>query len=426
MCISWVLCFSLLARIALISSERTPHHELLQTSRNRALPGDARESSLLIKTEDVKIDEANIQKIMMNKHVSYTRLPPPAAVSEPDHTPTGLFSDVQNKKTQKSRQRRTTLNHHIMHPRKEVDQTCPLQPVKKGGRESVVITTDGRGTASLGSTQSQTSKNLLSAVRTTNLSTNFRNAQALLYAIRKKNGQLDTKNEDSLLEEEEEEYDEDEEEEFTDDESEESMYSNEDVDFCFMEMMQAQKQQRSPKFHPADVNDREDEKTVYDPAVMKNYSLYADMMNEAESIDLLRRGSVVVKRGVMASLTAKKDKRRELGKWKETKAEEQKVYEENIKKNEAYINEVIRMYHLREQMNPAENMDNATSKKTPLESRDFSIRWQEVLAKNKEGRKNEIMTVQKDINASEKKILTMLKVHEIKQDTVSLHRHDRA
>mmetsp|Transcript_37323 Transcript_37323/g.69523 ORF Transcript_37323/g.69523 Transcript_37323/m.69523 type:complete len:114 (+) Transcript_37323:2403-2744(+) len=85
-----------------------------------------------------------------------------------------------------------------------------------------------------------------------------------------------------------------------------------------------------------------------------------------------------------------------------------KQFEKNLEKNKEYVDEVIRMFNLRAQLEDSKPKTN-----------DFSIRWKEVMEKNRSGLRNESMK-QNNLGSPEKKILSMLKHREIKQDRTSL------
>lgn len=407
---SWTLSFSLLARITLVSAERTPLSELLKTARNKALPDDAREQSLLVKIEDVKVDKNFIMKVISEKQISCSQLPP-AVPSEPDLSPSGLFEIAPTKQPQLHKSlRRQTLNRQILQ-KKETGQKKPSENLSdrpRGARQSVVITSDGRGTACLGKSHSETSSKLLAAVRTSNISTNFRNAQALLFAMRnKENGQLNTMMEELSEEDDDDDFSEGLEGVVDIFSEGDGSDDQDDVVGSFMERMA---EERLRKFSDAKSSDGN---PLHSPIGSENFHLYTDMMTEAESVEILRKGSAGQRSAVMGALSVRRDKLLEQGKWKETKSDERKQFQKNLDKNKEYIDEVIRMYNLRAQNESEKPVHN-----------DFSIRWKEVLEKNRKNLSNDSIMRQRSISSPEQKILAMLKTQEVKQDRVSLRGTD--
>jgi hypothetical protein len=415
---SWTLSFSLLARIILLSATRTPQQELEQAERNLALPPDMQTPEcMLVKTEVVRINREAIEKLIADKQTSFSRLPPPEE-QEPDHSPTGLFAApapaaaASGRRTQMGR-KRATLNHHLhqqathrremIKQQKKDEESIKFDP-SRASRQSVVILQDGRGT------DSESSKHLLAAVRTTNINTNFRNAQKLLVAMHKK--------ENVLLEEEESESDESSDEE--EEEGEEGAEEGEE-DLSFMEVMRSKAQQKRQLLAKTITHPEEEEQA---PTQLRkqsssdsrnNFYLYADMMNEAESIELLSKTCDTqseVKAGLLGSLSSKQDRRREQGKWRESKANEVSQFKKNIEESREYIDEVVRMYNLRATMSPTVAASS---------QQDFSRLWSDHIdRKEQKGMKNEARNNGKRLDFSEKKILSLLRTQETKQDAYSL------
>mmetsp|Transcript_37324 Transcript_37324/g.69524 ORF Transcript_37324/g.69524 Transcript_37324/m.69524 type:complete len:856 (+) Transcript_37324:176-2743(+) len=392
---SWTLSFSLLARITLVSAGRTPHRELLETARNKAFPEDSRLQSLLVKVEEVKVAQADITKIVASSQISFSRLPPPEAPA-PDLSPCGLFASTEKPSNSLPRQRRQSLNKQILLKKdtgKNKIGELPTQ-VEVPSRQSLVE--ERRGTAS------QTSNKVLAAVRTSNLSLNFRNAESLMFALRKKNnGQIDSMLEE-LSDEDDDDFSEDDEDE--DDEDLGGLPGGDGQEVGnFIERMALERLQSV-----GEITDDNESSPLKTPASPEKFHLYADMMTEAESVEMLKKGSANQRLVVMDALSAKKDRMLERGRWKETKLDEKKQFEKNLEKNKEYVDEVIRMFNLRAQLEDSKPKTN-----------DFSIRWKEVMEKNRSGLRNESMK-QNNLGSPEKKILSMLKHREIKQDRTSL------
>jgi hypothetical protein len=446
---SWTLSFSLLARIALVSAERTPQDEIKQADRNKLIPP---QGLLLVKVESVSTNEAAISKVITATQPTCTRLPPPAPIKEPDFNPTGLFTPTAGGTSGGSstsdsgssaaaprrapRKRRESLNRSLQEHmsttrlQKQVSLPDPTKlPImaaleehedgcseKSGEGAELDLDLNLKGGDD---TEHETNKNNLAAMRTSNICTNFRNAQRLLVpqlsrklsqkltprqrSRSKGGGSIDIQEDDLVGSD----SDSDSGDSFCteadmDEEDNEDSVSKYGSRLDFIEIGMQKKSSEILKQKTMTVNPNE--KSVK-PRKNSNFYLYADMMNEMESIELLSKSSPIVREGVMSSLTSKRDAQREQGKWKETKEEEEDKYKKNIETNKKYIDDLVRMSQLSSQ---------SPRRFSRGQSQDLSSgsTWEEILAKNKTERKGSVQPV----GAADRKTLLRMRSYEAIRD----------
>ena len=407
--LSWLLSFSLLARISLISAERTPAEELEVAPGSE--PGDLLR---VVRTETVRIERMDITKVISEKQPSFSRLPPPS--KHPDRTPSGLFS----------RNRRETLNRNLR-------RGMMTRQDKLRRETGALFGSDGQPGHSptdcrdehlrQSQSQSRASRRVLAAVRTTNICLNFRNAQRLLVPMLSKQSSeaSPSTRSGSCSFEEENDWDVSEFDSVAEgDEELDQVEPEEQAGEHLGEEEEEEEENASELFQLSLKNTSKEilKKTVFhDPheklqkeSSKANYFLYADMMSEEESIDLLssENSSVnAMREGVLDSLTTKRDLEQEQALWRDSKEAEWKLFEKSIEKNKDYIDEVVRMSNLKGQMLPSEEA-----------SHDYTIRWGESAVKNREVSKQS--RKHDSVGAEEERVLRMLKLQETKQDKRSL------
>ena len=386
---SWTLSFSLLARIILVSAARIPPETTPAGGQGGGAIGQLDVfSEDTVQTEEVRINQDSIQTLISDSQPQCTRLPPPDPRDEPDHTPTGLFTSDSDKKPLPLR-RSQTLNKHVQQHVTQRQQTIKnFQEKEKANaarsarvaRQSVVLMENGGGTAGMGAEQRKAS-DFFSSVRTMSICTNFRNAQKLLLELQRnadKSGHQslsDDSSDEEFSDDEEDNGDnenipgnneEDEDRERVRFKERASSFEHEDiggnVNLRLMQQIRRQSEQQHNHFFRSQTEAGVDPRTgqyctflrqqsTCGPATDENFILYADMMNEAESIELLSNkqdiSSDKVRNAVLGSLSSKQDVRREQRKWKETKADEVNVYHKNLEKHKDCIDEVVRMVRLK-------------------------------------------------------------------------------
>lgn len=403
-----------------------------------------------VQTEEVRLNQDAITTLITDKQPNFTRLPPTTALA-PDHSPTGLFNNTSYNATSSSNtasapppRRRETLNRHLQHQEMQRRQSIKELQLKdkakaarasRSSRQSVVVTKDGGGTAGMGRTQAEAASKLLSSVRTMSISQNFRNAQKMLLEIQKesKSGSEHATDDDFSDEDEFSDVDDDVDIFHVDSEEEGGEQrrggeqgGEDDSNMSFMQLMRQQSGQHASFSETTMVNPCTGERSLLrqqtsGPATSNQYYLYADMMNEAESIELLSQGtgssSDAVRTGVLGSLSSKQDERREQRKWKETKEDEQKLFEKNLETNKECIDAVVRMFRLKAEVSPSNNSKSYQEMSNNM--------WSKHLEHNKQrglrgggGRGG----AKVKLDAEEVKMLSLLRLQETKEDSWSSYR----
>ena len=420
------MSFSLLARIILISAARTPREELLNAENNKSLPPQELESLLRVKTEGVRIDEDAIHTVIGNSNPSFTRLPPPED-SKHDATPTGLFDSARRNSTTG---RKCTLNQQLTQQsvlRRQSTLHNDGAASRAGrnpfyeSRKIFFVKNSGDNDSSESAWESSRRK-MLSAVRTSSICENFRNAQKLMREIHKISfdGGANVNEDNETSNDEDEQEEEEDEDHFDWSEVERDSFSvesgDEDTKGSFMRLLHLKSVELRQPLQDKIINTKSGQEEIEnedDEPSDNAFFLYADMMNEEESMELLSKSSNAVRAGVLGSLSSQAEEKQKQGKWKETKAEEQLLFARNIRRNKEYIDEVVRMYNLRAQVSPT-----VVSSK----GKDFCTLWQEHLEKVRAGEYTEINKGKNSsqLSCQDRKVMSLLRTQEVKEDVDAL------